>query len=92
MAAINRELEFLRTMLNFAVTNGYLEQNPFHAGKGKSIIDRPAENRREREAVEAIRDVPTPGIVGAFGDMRHAFTGETPCIQRRHVGAAIAPR
>jgi integrase len=48
MAAINRELEFLRTMLNFAVTNGYLDQNPFNAGKGKSIIDRPAENRRER--------------------------------------------
>ena len=45
-----------------------------------------------REAGEAIRDVPTPGIVGAFGDMRHALTGETPCIQRRHVGAAIAPR
>ena len=48
MAAINRELEFLRTILNFAVTNGYLEQNPFHAGKGKPIIDRPAENKRER--------------------------------------------
>lgn len=48
MAAINRELEFLRTVLNFAVTNHYLEQNPFHAGKGKPIIDRPAENKRER--------------------------------------------
>jgi integrase len=48
MAAINREMEFLRTMLNFAVTNGYLERSPFHAGKGKSIIDRSAENRRER--------------------------------------------
>jgi integrase len=48
IASINRELEFLRTMLNFAVTNGYLEQNPFHAGKGKSIIDRPSENKRER--------------------------------------------
>jgi hypothetical protein len=47
MAAINRELEFLRTILNFAVTNGYLEQNPFHAGKGKPIIDRPAENKWE---------------------------------------------
>jgi integrase len=46
MAAINRELEFLRTVLNFAVTNGYLERNPFQAGR--SIIDRPAENRRER--------------------------------------------
>jgi integrase len=48
VAAINRELEFLRTILNFAVTNGYLEQNPFHAGKGRPIIDRPAENKRER--------------------------------------------
>lgn len=48
MAAINRELEFLRTILNFAVTNGYLEQNPFHAGRGRPIIDRPAENKRER--------------------------------------------
>jgi integrase len=48
MAAINRELEFLRTMLNFAVTNGYLERNPFNAGKGKSIIDQSAENKRER--------------------------------------------
>jgi integrase len=46
MAAINRELEFLRTVLNFAVTNGYLERSPFQAGR--SIIDRPAENKRER--------------------------------------------
>jgi integrase len=48
LAAINRELEFLRTILNFAVTNGYLERNPFHAGKGRSIIDKSGENGRER--------------------------------------------
>jgi integrase len=48
LATINRELEFLRRMLNFAVTNGYLQQNPFHAGKGRSIIDKSGENERER--------------------------------------------
>jgi integrase len=47
VAAINRELEFLRTILNFAVTNGYLDRNPFHAAK-KPIIERSHENKRER--------------------------------------------
>jgi hypothetical protein len=34
IAAINRELEFFRTVLNYAVTNGKLVQTPFNAGKG----------------------------------------------------------
>ncbi len=29
-------------------------------------------------------------IVGPFGTMPNARTGETPCIQHRHLGAAIA--
>jgi len=48
IAAINRELEFFRTVLNYAVTNGKLVQNPFNAGKGQSLIDKAAENKRER--------------------------------------------
>jgi integrase len=48
VTSINRELEFLRTILNYAVTNNMLTRNPFAAGKGKKLIDRAAENKRER--------------------------------------------
>jgi integrase len=47
IASINRQLEFFRTVLNFAVTNGYLESNPFHASKVK-LVDRRLENKRDR--------------------------------------------
>jgi len=48
VASINRELEFFRTVLNYAVTNGMLARNPFMASKGKKLIERAAENKRER--------------------------------------------
>ena len=40
VAAVNRELEFLRTVLNYAVTNGKLAQNPFKAGNGQPLIEK----------------------------------------------------
>lgn len=48
MASINRELEFFRTILNYAVTNGILSHNPFNLSKGRKLIERAAENKRER--------------------------------------------
>jgi integrase len=48
IAAVNRELEFFRTILNFAVSNGKLTQNPFKAGNGQPLIEKAAENKRER--------------------------------------------
>lgn len=48
IASINRELEFCSRIFNFGVRNGYLKQNPFHAGKGKSLINKKGENKRER--------------------------------------------
>jgi integrase len=48
IAAVNRELEFLRTVLNFAVANGKLARNPFNVGKGQPLIDKASENKRER--------------------------------------------
>jgi integrase len=48
IAALNRELEFLRTILNYAVANGKLARNPFKAGNGQPIIEKAAENKRER--------------------------------------------
>lgn len=48
IAAVNRELEFLRGMLNYAVANGKLARNPFNAGNGQPLIERTAETRRER--------------------------------------------
>lgn len=44
VASINRELEFLRSVLLFAVKNRYLDESPFP----NELIDRQAENRRER--------------------------------------------
>ncbi len=48
IASINRELEFFRTILNYAVTNGKLSRNPFTMSKGRKLIERAAENKRER--------------------------------------------
>lgn len=48
IAAVNRELECLRTILNYAVANGKLASNPFKAGNGQPLIDKTAENKRER--------------------------------------------
>ena len=40
----------------------------------------------------AFLDALTCPNVEVFRDMPHAQTGETPCIQRHHFGAVIAPR
>lgn len=48
IASINRELEFFRTVLNYAVTNGMLVRNPFSLSKNQKLIERAAETRRER--------------------------------------------
>lgn len=47
-AAVHRELEFLRAMLNFALANGWLERSPFQAVSGKKLINKSVEKRRER--------------------------------------------
>jgi integrase len=47
-AAVNRELQFLRTVLNFGLANGWLERNPFSAAQGRKLINRTAEKKRER--------------------------------------------
>ena len=46
VASVNRELSLLRTMLNFAIQNGWLIQNPF--GKVTGIISISAEVERDR--------------------------------------------
>lgn len=46
IASVNRELELLRTMLNYAVQNEWLIKNPFALTKG--IISKAAEVQRER--------------------------------------------
>jgi integrase len=46
IAAVNRELELLRAVLNFARRQGWISINPF--AQGESLIDRAAENSRER--------------------------------------------
>jgi integrase len=46
IASVNRELALLRTMLNFAVQNSWLIQNPFQKSKG--IIATSAEVARDR--------------------------------------------
>jgi len=48
IAAVNRELEFFRTILNYAVANGKLTRNPFNARNGQPLIERAAETKRER--------------------------------------------
>jgi len=47
--SINRPVELLRTILNYAVEEKMLreEQNPFSKKKARSLIDRPAETKRE---------------------------------------------
>jgi len=46
IASVNRELELLRTMLNYAVQNEWLLRNPFTLTKG--IISKAAEVERDR--------------------------------------------
>lgn len=46
IAALNRELEFFRSALNWGVTNRYLEKNPFR--DGPNLIDKSAEKSRDR--------------------------------------------
>jgi integrase len=46
IAAVNRELETLRAVLNFAKRQGWILINPFT--QGEALIDRGAENSRDR--------------------------------------------
>lgn len=46
VASVNRELEALRRVLNFALRNGWLLKNPFH--QGESLISKADEVRRTR--------------------------------------------
>jgi integrase len=46
ITAVNRELEMLRAMLNFAKRQGWIAVNPF--SQGEPLIDRSAENSRDR--------------------------------------------
>jgi integrase len=46
ISSVNRELEALRQLLNFAVENDWLMKNPFHKRKG--IISKASENERNR--------------------------------------------
>jgi len=46
VASVNRELELLRAMLNFAIQNEWLIKNPFNLSKG--IISKAAEVERDR--------------------------------------------
>ena len=46
VATVNRELELLRAMLNFAIQNEWLIKNPFVLAKG--IISKAAEVERDR--------------------------------------------
>ena len=46
IATMNRELAYLRRILNIALRQGWMERNPFNAGE--ALIDVSAERRRER--------------------------------------------
>ncbi len=46
VAAVNRELETMRAMMNFAKRQGWISDNPFNLGE--PLIDRGAERSRER--------------------------------------------
>lgn len=46
ISSVNRELETLRAMLNFAIENDWLIKNPFYKRKG--IISKASENERDR--------------------------------------------
>ncbi|MGH9840829.1 MAG: hypothetical protein ACREEM_18795 [Blastocatellia bacterium] len=48
--SINRPVELLRMMLNYAVDEKLLrrDQNPFTEKKSKSLVDRQAETKRQR--------------------------------------------
>lgn len=45
-SSVNRELETLRAIFNFAIENDWLIKNPFHKKKG--IISKASENERDR--------------------------------------------
>lgn len=48
IATLNRELQFLSRVLNYAVANGYIERNPFSDPTAKGLIQRARETKRER--------------------------------------------
>lgn len=48
LATVNRELELLRSMFNFAFENGWIIENPFLRAKSKSLISKSSEIERDR--------------------------------------------
>ena len=48
IASVNRELELLRAMLNFAYDNSWIIENPFSRMKSKSLISKASETQRDR--------------------------------------------
>ena len=48
VAAVHRELQFLRAMLNFALANGWIDKSPFSTAHGKKLISRSTEKKRDR--------------------------------------------
>jgi hypothetical protein len=49
VAAVHRELQFLRAMFNFALANNWVDRNPFSAATtGKRLINSSVENKRQR--------------------------------------------
>jgi integrase len=48
ITAVNREMEFLRAVLNYAVENGRLARSPFTVVRGRPLIEKALETKRER--------------------------------------------
>ncbi|HMZ21115.1 MAG TPA: site-specific integrase [Blastocatellia bacterium] len=46
VASVNREMEMMRRMLNFALRNGWIQKSPFH--QGDSLISKAEETKRTR--------------------------------------------
>lgn len=90
VAAVQRELQLLRAMLNFAVRERWLRENPFSAGKGliSSADERQRERILTREEEERLLEAcgPCTKIYKRRGkDVTHHDEGD----MRRHLRALI---
>ncbi len=91
MSSINRELEHLRAMFNFAKADGLIIQNPFET-KGQSLIVKGAENERDRVLSKEEED----RLIQACGPRTMSYTRNGRIIEanddgrtRTHVRALI---
>lgn len=66
VASVNRELQLLRAVLNFAKRNGWIIRNPFE--QGESLISIAQENRRDRVLS---RDEETRLLAACHGNRAH---------------------